>query len=85
MDKKVLGLILFFALFALGFIMVGCKQEKIKFYRESAASDFLNSLNRNQRTAPVNSGIIDLRDDNSKQTIKFGPSDLNFDMQIKFK
>lgn len=85
MDKKVLSLILFFVLFALSFIMVGCKQEKIKFYRESAASDFINSLNKPKSARPVNSGIIDLRDDNSKQNIKFGPSDINFDMPIRFK
>ena len=85
MSKKVISILSLFVVVVCSMFLFGCKVEKIKFYRESAASDFLNQINEPRKQPKSRPGIINLRDDDSKFNMNFGPSDLNFDMPMRFK
>ena len=83
MKKRLIVVGLFGVVVGSCFCLMGCKQEKIQFYRESAASNLMNKLNANQSSKPNKAkGVIILKDE-SYQTdnIRFGPSDINFDIK----
>jgi len=71
-------------------VLFGCKNESIKFYRESKVQDIIHSFRDQDESKNVvkkSSGII-IYKDNSNDTqrqnnINFGPKDINFDLPIK--
>ena len=71
-------------------VLFGCKNDKIKFYRESKVQELLHGFqddNDKKDLIKKSSGIIIYKDNSSKnssnQSINFGPKDLNFDLKIK--
>ena len=86
--KKNFYVIIFFQLMlCLGLISSGCKHDKIKFYRESAAENIKKSFPNNKKSeVKINSsGVIILKDESYKNiNINFGPKDINFDLPSKF-
>lgn len=87
MNKKKISVLFVLTILCVSLFLFGCKQDTIKFYRESAASSLINKFKDENNTQSKSSGIIILRDDssNSKNTINFGPRDINFDMPMRFK
>lgn len=86
MKKNTLRLFLFAIFVCTGVFLSGCNNQKIIFNRESQAGNLINKFSNRKEVPKTNSGIIILKDDEKKQeNIKFGPSDINFDILIKFK
>lgn len=86
MKKIALGLFLFAIIIGTSLFLLGCNNQKIIFNRESQAGNLLNKFSQKKQQVNTNSGVIILKDDENKnETIKFGPSDINFDMPIRFK
>ena len=83
MKKRYVSLFVLIILTSL--LLFGCKHEAIKFYRESAASSMIDKFAPKKQNAKPNSGMIILKDETSESNINFGPSDINFDMPVKFK
>ena len=85
MNKKIIGIILL-SFFICG-VFCGCAHDKIKFYRESKFDSMMQRNHIKQEPAKVNSsGMLILKDESSYgSNIKFGPSDINFDLPSKFK
>ena len=86
MDKKKISLILLSIALLSSIFLFGCKVEKIQFNRESQAQAFVNKLNNKSNTQiKKSSGMIILKDESSNNVnIKFGPSEVNFDLPVKF-
>ena len=86
MNKKTLSVILIMVAVFLSVFLFGCKNNQIKFYRESQAESIINKFSQNKAHVNKSSGMIILRDEsNNNSNIKFGPSDLNFDLPVKIK
>ena len=86
MNKKVLSVIFLLLALSTSLLLFGCKVEKIQFNRESQVSKLINKVSDTKPKTNSKSGIIILKDDNESQnTINFGPKDINFDMPIRFK
>ena len=71
-------------------VLFGCKNDKIKFYRESKVQELMHGFQDNnpkKDSIQKSSGIIIYRDNSAQnstnQSINFGPKDLNFDLKIK--
>lgn len=82
MDKKMLCVFLGVAV-CFGLLLFGCQSEStIIFKRDSQAQKVLDKYSKQKQST----GIIDLRDDgDSSKNINFGPGEINFDIQTKFK
>lgn len=89
MSKKNVSVFLFLIILSGSFFLFGCKHESIKFYRESAASDFVKKMKigDDNDAKKRSSGIIILKDDsqNRNNSVNFGPKEIDFDMPIKIK
>lgn len=83
MKKRLIVVGLFGVVAGSCFCLMGCKQQKIQFYRESAASNLMNKLNANQPSKPNKAkGVIILKDEfHQIDNIRFGPKDLIFDIK----
>ena len=85
MNKKKLSLILIFTAVFSSFFLFGCKVEKIQFYRESQAQNLIDKFQNKKPQVKKSSGMIILKDEpNDNFNIRFGPSDINFDLPAKF-
>lgn len=86
-----LKLLFIFVCVLISFVLLGCKQDKIKFYRESGVQQLMNSakesLNLNLDSAPATttkskSGVVIYKDNSTKDTTggraTFGPKDIEF-------
>ena len=73
------------------FFFLGCKQDSIKFQRESKFSEMVDGLNKDnpKQTIKKSSGVIILKDENTQKqnfnSPNFGPGEINFDLPIKIK
>ena len=88
MDMKILkfSFILVCVLISCG--LFGCKHDGIKFYRESGVQQFVQSIQQGDNTSVKRSSGVVIYKDNSTHDVsggsaKFGPKDLNFDINIK--
>ena len=71
------------------FALAGCKQDSIKFYRESKVQELVTSIKgENEPKAVKSSGVIiyktQMDDNNNFQSPDFGPKDPEFDLPMKF-
>ena len=90
MKKKTIKYIgiTFIILFSL--ILIGCTHQTIEFKRESKFNQVMKNANKNYQNnqkgvLKKSSGVIIYKDEsNSNSGGGFGPSDINFDMPIKF-
>ena len=87
-----LKLLFIFVCVLISFVLFGCKKEGINFYRESGVDQFLNEQNGNANinsstTTRSKSGVYIYKDNSVKDMTgggaKFGPKDINFDINIK--
>ena len=88
MKKTYLSLAFLMFVICASLFLLGCEHEKIKFYRESAASSLINKINApTKQPVKTSSGMIIIKDENddSRFNINFGPKDINFDMPARFK
>ena len=85
MSRKKLSLILIFTTVFSSFFLFGCKVEKIQFYRESQAQNIIDKISNKKTQIKKSSGMIILKDESDDSfNMRFGPSDLNFDLPVKF-
>ena len=86
MSKKKISLILITVAVFSSIFLFGCKVEKIQFNRESAAQSLMNKFSNTSSTqVRKSSGMIILKDESKDNfNIRFGPTDLNFDLPSKF-
>ena len=86
-----LKLLFIFVCVLISFVLFGCKNEKIKFYRESGVQQLMDnakeSLNFNSDSSSVTttkskSGVVIYKDNSTKDTTggraTFGPRDIQF-------
>ena len=89
MKNRSFSVIFLFFIFVASVFLFGCSHEKIKFYRESAASSLMNKFgNQNEKIKPMTSSgviILNTKKPDYKININFGPRDINFDMPTRFK
>ena len=84
-----LKLLFIFVCVLISMVLFGCKNEGIKFYRESGVEHFMNDMsnNHNSTTTKSSSGVVIYKDnsttDSTSGKAHFGPNDLNFDINIK--
>ena len=90
-----LRLLFIFVCVLISLVLFGCKQDGIKFYRESGVQKFVNEAksslnlnsNENSTTTRSSSGIIIYKDNSVKDTTggsaSFGPKDIDFSLPIK--
>ena len=71
---------------------LGCKNDTIKFQRNSSVSEFMQNIGIEQKAdIKKSSGIVIYKDESKPEqqinapTTNFGPRDINFDMPIRFK
>lgn len=88
MKIKVLNLFFIFVCVLISLVLFGCKQDGIKFYRESGVQQFMRDSNQpNNTTVKNSSGVVIYRDNTVKDSTggsaKFGPKELDFDLRIK--
>ena len=85
-------LLFIFVCVLISFVLFGCKKEGINFYRESGVDQYLNEQNGNastnsSTTTRSKSGVYIYKDNSVKDMTgggaKFGPKDINFDINIK--
>lgn len=90
MTNKILkvSFILFCALISC--VLFGCKNESIKFYRESKVQNLMHDFQSQDEQKGVikkSSGIIIYKDTSndakSQSGTHFGPKDINFDLPVK--
>ena len=90
---KLFNLLLILFCVCLSLVLVGCKHETIKFYRESK---FQQVMQNSSSTTPKSdkkvyrhsSGMVIYKDTSSQSdssNMRFGPRDINFDLPIKIK
>ena len=92
MKKEMIKYSAFGMFIALSLVLFGCKQEGIKFYRESKVSEVMNKFNNNDAKSKKgvlkkSSGVIIYKDTSSNSNsggMYFGPGDVDF-MPIKMK
>ena len=86
MNKKNLSILFVLTVLCASLFLFGCKHDTIKFYRESAASTIIDKF-KSTDVEKKPSGVIILKDNSSqeKNTIHFGPRDIDFDMPVRFK
>lgn len=84
MKKRYISLIFASMILLSTLLLFGCKQDTIKFYRESAVTSTVNKLLPQKQKANSNKGVIILHDNDKKSEINFGPKDINFDMPSRF-
>lgn len=88
MKKRVYAFILVLIIIFTGVLFSACEHDKIKFYRESQVDNMMKKFStKTSQPAKFNaSGIIILKDESSNNSsINFGPSEINFDLPVKFK
>ena len=89
MDKKIFGFGLALILLSLSIMMFGCKNETIKFNRESQAGNLLEQITpKKQKDVTRKSGgmiIIKEQKKNNSFYGNFGPVDIKFDMPEAIK
>ena len=82
-----LKLLFIFVCVLISFVLFGCKQDGIKFYRESGVQKMVNDAKDTFGFAPPTtsrskSGVVIYRDNNVKDTTggsaNFGPKDIEF-------
>ena len=83
-----LKLLFIFVCVLISFVLFGCKQEKIKFYRESGVKQIVKDakdtlgLTDNSTTTKSKSGVYIYKDNSTKDTtggsVTFGPKDIQF-------
>lgn len=79
----------------IGFVFAGCKNDAIRFYRESAVENTMktfHSINAPKKDEVTRSGgLVIIRDNTSSRgnsemnNLKFGPENMDFDLPVKFK
>ena len=90
MKKNKIKIAIFILCVCTSFVLIGCKQQTIKFHRESKFSELMNKFGNEENKKKVlkkSSGVI-IYKDNSNNTsggVNFGPGEINFDLPIKFK
>ena len=89
-----LKLLFIFVCVLISFVLFGCKNDGIKFYRESGVQQLMNdakeNLNINSNTPTTTrskSGVVIYKDNSTSNTTggsaNFGPKDINFGVPIK--
>ncbi len=90
MVKKIIRFLFIFFCVLISCVFFGCKNDGIKFYRESKVQELMHDFQKPSEKKDVikkSSGIIIYKDNSGEssksQGINFGPKDLNFDLRIK--
>ena len=89
----ILKLLFIFVCVLISFVLFGCKNDKIQFYRESGVQQFMQdakdglNFNSDVTTTRSSSGVVIYKDNSTQDTTggsaTFGPKDIDFDMPIK--
>ena len=87
MNKKIFGVSLALILLSLSFMMFGCKNESIKFNRESEAKNLIEKFAPQKDTTKKSGGMIIIKEQkrNGSASFGFGPADVNFEMPDAIK
>ena len=86
MNKKFFGFGAALILLSLGIMMFGCKNEQIKFNRESQAGNLLQKISPSDDVSKKSGGMIIIKEQKKQNyPSSFGPSDINFDMPDAIK
>ena len=90
MDKKIFGFGLALILLSLSFMMFGCKNDSIKFNRESQVGNLLEQISptKQQKDVTKKSGGMIIIKEQKKNNLfhgDFGPVDIRFDMPEAIK
>ena len=86
-----LRLLFIFVCALISLVLFGCRQDGIKFYRESGVQQFMNEVTGSQKptstTTRSSSGIVIYRDNTTKDSTggsaNFGPKDPDFNMHLR--
>ncbi len=82
--------LIFMCIVACCCLILGCSNDSIKFQRESKFSEVMKSIQlpSSQPKVKKSSGVVIYRDEQQQKTPSsnsgFGPSDINFDLKVKF-
>lgn len=87
--RKKINVFLILICVTMVFVLAGCKQDSIKFYRESKVQELVSTLKGEETPKTVkSSGIViyktQMEENQNTSGVNFGPKDPDFDMPMKF-